>query len=212
VKRLNGGQRRFRGDDGAALIEAAVVTPVFLVIILGLLDEGLLFRSYLTLVNASTVGGRTASIDPKNPVADWKALGAIQNASVALGSSGINKVVVYRASGGTDSITSPSHSSCTNASITDVPGTPGTPGCNLYTTSDLNNATIPSQAANYDCVNKPLTSPSRFWCPANRNATNTNADYAGVYVETTFTYTTKLFGSTRKLTSETIIRLEPQSN
>ena len=39
--------RRLSGDSGAALVEAAFITPVFMYLVLAMLEMGIYFRTYL---------------------------------------------------------------------------------------------------------------------------------------------------------------------
>ena len=53
--------RRFRrSDDGAELIEMALITPVLLLILAGIFDFGFLFRSWEAVTNAAREGARLA--------------------------------------------------------------------------------------------------------------------------------------------------------
>jgi len=198
---------RLHGDEGTALVEAAFVTLPLLTLLLAILDYGLLFRAYLTMENASTVGARSVSIDPLNPLADFKAIQSTQRAALALSTQGVSKIVVYKATGGTDSISN--HAGCLTASATN--------SCNRYVATDI----ADNVSAHFDCTpGAPFaaTSPSRFWCPVpappatGRVATNSSANYAGFYIEYSYSFVSKLFGTTKLLTADTVIRLEPQSN
>ena len=50
--------RRARAERGAELIEMAIVTPVLLMIIAGIFDFGMMFRSYEVVTNAAREGAR----------------------------------------------------------------------------------------------------------------------------------------------------------
>ena len=53
--------RRFgRGDSGQALVEFAMVLPVFLLVFAGMSDFAMLFKSYQTSLNAAREGARIA--------------------------------------------------------------------------------------------------------------------------------------------------------
>ena len=54
--------RLFRKDDGAELIEMAIVLPLLLLLIMGMVDFGFLFQRYLVLTNAAVEGARVASL------------------------------------------------------------------------------------------------------------------------------------------------------
>ena len=59
------GKRRERGR-GQALVEFAIVLPVFFLVVAGMFDLGLGIYSDLTLVNAAREGARRGVIDPGN--------------------------------------------------------------------------------------------------------------------------------------------------
>lgn len=47
---------------GQALVETALVLPIILLILLGIIDFGLMFNNYLMVSNASREGARTAAV------------------------------------------------------------------------------------------------------------------------------------------------------
>ena len=54
---------RFRhNDEGAELIEMAIVLPLLLFLIMGMVDFGFLFQRYVVLTNAAVEGARVASL------------------------------------------------------------------------------------------------------------------------------------------------------
>jgi Flp pilus assembly protein TadG len=55
--------RRFvRSERGAELIEMALVTPILLLLVMGIVDFGFLFQRYVVLTNAAVEGARVASM------------------------------------------------------------------------------------------------------------------------------------------------------
>lgn len=54
--------RFYRKDDGAELIEMAIVLPLLLLLIMGMVDFGFLFQRYIVLTNAAVEGARVASL------------------------------------------------------------------------------------------------------------------------------------------------------
>jgi Flp pilus assembly protein TadG len=63
--------RRFRSARGAELIELALVSPVVLVLLGGILDFGFLFNNYTVVTNAAREGARMAAL-PGSAEADVK--------------------------------------------------------------------------------------------------------------------------------------------
>ena len=51
-----------RSERGQAMVETAIVMPVLLLVLLGLIQFGLLFRDYLALVDAVRVGARAGAV------------------------------------------------------------------------------------------------------------------------------------------------------
>lgn len=49
-------------NKGQALVETALVLPIILLILLGIIDFGLMFNNYLMVGNASREGARTAAV------------------------------------------------------------------------------------------------------------------------------------------------------
>ena len=69
--------RRARGERGAELIEFALVFPMLLLVMLGIIDFGFLFQRYLVVTNAAREGARIAVLagyntqDVENRVKDY---------------------------------------------------------------------------------------------------------------------------------------------
>ena len=65
TRRGIGGARR---RNGQSLVEFAVVLPIFLLVLAGLLDFGLALYSQMTIINASREGARFGVVEPGNTV------------------------------------------------------------------------------------------------------------------------------------------------
>lgn len=53
-------RRRRRSDSGAELIELAIVLPILLIVVAGIVDFGFLFQRYEAITNAAREGARVA--------------------------------------------------------------------------------------------------------------------------------------------------------
>lgn len=53
---------RYKRKDGQSLVEIALVLPVLLLILTGIIDFGMLFNNYLIVGNASREGARSAAV------------------------------------------------------------------------------------------------------------------------------------------------------
>jgi Flp pilus assembly protein TadG len=198
--------RRLNGDRGAVIAEAALLTPIFVALLFGILEFGGAYRDYLTLANATSVGARQAAIQGNSVSADWYILNAIKKATAAMPQSQILAVVVYDASKATDpaTVTSPSqvNSGCLTGSVANY--------CNFYGPSQIPTAfAATTPPANYqDCT---VGDPEANYCPTTRGVSlATGVDYVGVYVKITHPWITGLFGNSLTMTSNSVIQLEPQ--
>ena len=59
---------RWRSERGAELIEFAIVTPILLFIIAGIIDFGMMFRTYEAVTNAAREGARVGVLPGYAPV------------------------------------------------------------------------------------------------------------------------------------------------
>lgn len=53
---------KLRNSEGQTLVETALVLPVILLILMGIIEFGLIFNNYLMVSNASREGARTAAV------------------------------------------------------------------------------------------------------------------------------------------------------
>ena len=75
--------RRFRADDGGNLIEFALVLPLLLLVMLGIIEFGFIFQRHEIVTNAAREGARMAVLpgytedDVKARVADYLTSGGV---------------------------------------------------------------------------------------------------------------------------------------
>jgi Flp pilus assembly protein TadG len=86
---MTGAARRFRREDGQTLVEFAVVAPLLIILLFGIVQFGLVFHQYLGLTDAVRAGARQAVI--AHDVAS--ATAAVQNATGDLDQSKLSVVV-----------------------------------------------------------------------------------------------------------------------
>jgi hypothetical protein len=204
-------QDRGRSSErGAAVIEAAIVTPVFFLFIFGLFEFGLLFRDSLTTDNASHQGARAASVGGGRADADYLIIRSVEHGMQAMDLQQLDYIVVFKADGPDDEVPVP----CLSASQTYDPANPTAPACNRYTAVDffaeLDDPVTGQDTGNFRCG---VSSVDRFWCPADRiTSLSAGTDYVGIHVQTQHDFITGMFGSGRGLSETSIIRLEPDVN
>jgi hypothetical protein len=93
------------GERGATIVEMAIVLPLLLLIVIGMLELGLAFRSFLTVSAAASDGVRVASLAGNDPDADCFVLqeigGTLSGGSVI---ENLQQVEIYKASPGTGAV------------------------------------------------------------------------------------------------------------
>ncbi|MEL6984030.1 MAG: TadE family protein [Actinomycetota bacterium] len=190
---------RHRGERGAALIEAAIVIPVFVLIVFFILELGLLFRDSLTTDNASREGARAASTRGNEADADYFILRTVEHGMEAMGLRRLDYVVVFRATGPSDTVPN----NCRTASQAGL--------CNRYTAADFF-AEIDDAAGN-DTGNFRCGSLDAAWCPTTRETSlSAGTDFIGIHVQTQHEFITGLFTNGQSLGETTILRIEPDED
>jgi Flp pilus assembly protein TadG len=68
-------RKSIRKDDGQAMVEFALIAPILLVLILGVIQFGIVLHDYLALTDAVRVGAREAAVSRNDPtgIADVEA-------------------------------------------------------------------------------------------------------------------------------------------
>lgn len=217
-----------RSQRGVAIVEAAFVTPVFFILILGIVEGGLFMNDYLGVSSSVRAGARAASANGAIGQADMYTLLNVSREASALDNDQIQYIVIYKANGfGSE----PTATCKAGTSVTNV--------CNVYYPSDITKAleqvqeesaqeiaetagqtrTLNASKIWFGCLTSgpnANASPDRFWCPGTRIDTRTgNAgagpDYVGVYVKANHDWVTKLFGNNSTITDQSVIQIEPRA-
>ena len=198
--------QRFSDDGGAVLAEAALVTPIFIFMLFGILEFGGAFRDYLTLSNVVVTGTRQEAIWGSSLQADWKTLDAIHRGNGALDLDNLDYIVVWKASAGTDKVPS----GCKSGAASFAGGTitaPAIGACNVYTAADIRDKINGPQ---WTCSG-PKIGPIQYYCPSGRKVTVlADPDYLGVYVQIQHPWVTGLFGQEVQMSDQSVTKLEPQ--
>ena len=197
--------RPFRGSArdrsrGAVLVEAAFVTPLFLMLVLGIMEVGLAMNDDLALAHSVRAGSRVASASGNDVYADYGIIQGIRRESSALPLSSIKRIVVYRA----DKYGEAPSTSCQNGTES-ASVTAGSKPCNVYYPTDFDKV-----KSRWGC--KPAEG-LELWCPTARkvSSTGTGAEYIGVWIKIEHAWVTRMFGEVITLTDESVIRLEPRA-
>lgn len=191
---------RARHHRGIAIVEAAFITPLFFLVIFGVIEMGLLFSSYLGTSNTTRTSARVASAVGDQFEADLAILEAVRSGSSGISSGELRKVVVFRASGPEGSVPE----ACKTAPVIG--------SCNHYTAADLaGDLSLPPDSQQFGCG---ATSQDRHWCPATRKrdlvGPKSPPDYVGIWVEVHHRYISGVFGRSFTITDQVVMRMEPK--
>jgi Flp pilus assembly protein TadG len=178
---------------GAALVEAAIVLPVVLTLLVGIIEFGFIWKDSLAISNAVRAAARIGSADGTNAASDYDILQQIKTGTSGMA---VNMIVVFKANS-----YSSVPASCLTGSVSGL--------CNRYVASDMN-----LTSASFNCATN-VSAPDYNWCPPTQRVdsrtgnSGTGTDYIGVYVQINHPYYTKLLGSSRTMSDTAILRIEP---
>ena len=186
---------RSRDQRGVTVVEAAFITPVFFVLVLGMIEIGLAMNDYLSLANASRAGARVASASGNDVYADYGILRAVEREAAALNEDQIDIIVVYKP---TNFGEAPTATCQAGNAVSGV--------CNVYRPADF-----ARPEADFGC--RSDRSLDRYWCPSSRDVSlsGNGSDYVGVWMKIEHDWVTKMFGNSKTLTDSSVIRLEPRT-
>jgi hypothetical protein len=188
--------RPFRRRDvgssaGAVAVEAALLLPLFFLLLFGVIEWALFMRDSLSVTEASRVGVRTASALPREPGFTQTTVNAMERAGSAIPRSTIDFVLVYKANAaGFPGPNGNTAMSCTGWEST----------CDRYVWDGSS------------FVLSPATTP---WNHLNVNACPTVAsggppDNVGVYVQVTHRWVTTFIRSTSRISDRAVLPFEPK--
>jgi Flp pilus assembly protein TadG len=186
---MQGESSRWR-DRGATLVEASLVFPILILIVMGTLEIGLAFKDYLTVSYVSREGARLGGLAGDDPDADCSILVGIGNIVTSADLARIDEIQIYKADDGTGA------QGLTNTATYNVGKDPTV--CN-----------VPSTAADGWTIN-PIN-----WSPTSRQTTvgSDALDIIGVRVILTRSWVTNFppFRGTFEVNETTLTRLEPKA-
>jgi len=187
------GFKRRAGTRGSTLVEAAIVLPIILLVVLGTVEIGLAFKDFLTVGAMSRDGARIAALSARDDVSDCAVLKGI----AAIGTQGdiekITGVEIYKAAEGS--------------------GTQGVTNYWTYNGGDADICTVP-----YDPVNDGWDPGASSYPPISRNTTiyvtpPPNLDIIGVRITMNHDWITGFppFRGSFTINETTITRVEPEA-
>jgi hypothetical protein len=91
-------------DRGSLVVESAFVTPVVLLLLLGMIEVGSLLKSHSSTANAVRSAGRVASVAAADPMSDQRVLARMAQEIVGIGGQDVDFVVIWHATGPGDDV------------------------------------------------------------------------------------------------------------
>jgi len=192
---------RMEGDVGAGLIEFALIAPVLVLFLIGIVEYGLAFRQDEQVQSALMSAGRMIGQQSTSRWADYEGLRSLDSSLSSASRLTINKVVIYKATAADGKV--PSSCSSIVPASNAANGVSGT--CNVYSATQVKTST-PSgfvMGSGNSCAGG---SWDTNWCP---NSRNPQSDFVGLYVDATYAPITKLLPSNFTIKRYTVYDVEP---
>jgi Flp pilus assembly protein TadG len=89
--------RRARGEKGAVAIEAAILTPLLLLLVFGIIEFGMLFKDWLAVTSSVRAGTRIASAEPRITSFAQDAADQVAKEGSALDMANVQELWIYKA-------------------------------------------------------------------------------------------------------------------
>lgn len=194
------GTRAHRRDRGATVVEAAIVAPVFFLLLLGLMAFAPLFKDHMSVGEAAHDAARQASASGSDPLADYNILTVAKRSLSALDNT-ITRLIVYRATTPDDPVPA--------ACLAVAPGGPpkGVADlCNVYGPAELN-ANMIKFGFDPDYRNDPSLY-DKYWSAVLRTDVRATAEFVGVYIEVRHEDVTGVLAGARTLRATVVVPYE----
>ncbi len=215
------------------MVEAALILPLFFLLVFGTLEIGGVLKSYSSVANGVRAGGRVASVAGNDAMADQLALERLAQEAAGIGKGEIEYIVVWHATGTGASPpaaclrAAPAVPNQTSQGVT-VVGAPGS--CNIYFLPQAAGGAFDmatggaGQPASYYFGCTGFLDPQAAhkvdcnWPGQDRRVASTprgvtpvqTPDFVGVYIRATHLYATGVLGSRLTITDTGVNLLEPQ--
>jgi Flp pilus assembly protein TadG len=89
---------RWRHEDGQAITEFAIILPILMMLVLGIIQFGIIFNNYITLTDATRAGARTAAVNRFLGDNGASAVTAVENSAQGLDQSVLDPTISVTAS------------------------------------------------------------------------------------------------------------------
>jgi hypothetical protein len=182
-----------RRDRGAVLVEAVLVFPLLITLVMGILEFGMVFSDKMTVSASTRAGARAAVAYSRQANYDGQTRDAVASALSSRTTGTPLELWIYRVD--------PNDSSQTNGS---PKGFSDFSNCSTQCLKYTWNQSANGGLGGWD------TNGGGGWAYGTMNACTMPLDQLGVWVKVRHDLFTGLFGKTMTLTDHTVMRLEPQ--
>jgi Flp pilus assembly protein TadG len=169
-----------RSDRGVAAVEAAIITPIFFLLVIGVIEFGLAFKDQLSITSAVRAGARIASAEPRIATFADDAASQVAREGSAIDMSEVQELWVYQA---------------------DSTGHPMNAGGGF--------ASCTTNCVHFTWSGSAFVESSGSWPSTSQNACQGSQDSVGVYLLFKHPGVTHAFFDYLGLHSYTVMRLEP---
>jgi Flp pilus assembly protein TadG len=176
-----------RNELGASAVEGAIILPLFLALIVGVMEVGVLMQHRAEVRQAVASSTREASLSGNNRSADYNILRQLKR-SLKSQATSVRYVVIFKAADGAS--TAPA--ACVQAANSGGTGVDDL--CNVYTAAQLSN---PDPTLFGYSIDEPTRTADIRWPAGNRSASYTGGrDLVGVQIVADHESLTGLFPRT----------------
>ncbi|MGV1036099.1 MAG: TadE/TadG family type IV pilus assembly protein [Candidatus Nanopelagicales bacterium] len=179
---------RQRQERGSVAIEAALVIPMLMLVLFGIVEFSMLLRDHVSLTAAARSGARIGSAEPRMSTFTTDMAAAVARAGTGMPASTIQELWVYEAN---------------------VKGYPTNGGSILGTGTTFTACTTRCKRFTYS--GGSFTAAGGSWDATDVNACPGDAGMTsvGVYIRARHRFISGLFGSSVQITDHAVMRFEP---
>ncbi|MGD9791849.1 MAG: TadE/TadG family type IV pilus assembly protein [Acidimicrobiia bacterium] len=206
LNRLIHHRRNAAGDDsGAILVEAVLVMPVLLLIMMGFMEYSNLFKDSMSVKNSAQIGGREASASGAQYDADYNVLLQTRK-SLSTISDGVDRVVIFKAT----NLNSTVPAACKTVALSGGVGGSAADKCNVYSGGYIAGL---DEADRADFGYAGVDPKNDQYYPALQRQQSRSGvvEYIGVYVKASYAPITRAVPTPTVLESTTILRIESRT-
>ena len=224
-------------DRGASVVEMALVGPLLMALLFGVIEMGGLMKSHSSASHSVAMGARVAGIAGNDALADQSILASMSEETSGIPMGDIEYVIIWRALATGEAVPA----ACANAVTGGVVntsslgvydgGVSSAGACNVYVKPgqpggalDMATGAAAQPAAYYFGCSGPSDTAAAVkvdckWAATNRKVAisprgaagnSIYADHLGVAIGSTHRYYTGFFGSTKTITGRAVVLLEPR--